>query len=255
MSKYFNVTVKDLGKGNDLCIIDIDKIDSKLESYLDNKFVKICEGNSGANLQYVKKRLISFLTTKKGSTLELGAIAEFLIHLYLNDSGFEPQFLYMNLEENSIKKGFDGYYFYDGEEWILESKSGSITTAGITHANKIKESYEDLKTKLSGGAANNPWQNAYNHASHVDVGANSSVRENIKSFSKQYEEDIRHKIDDFNIIPGSTIFLDGKWIASKPATIESEIKAAITKFKFKKIKVVCITKKSLETFWDYLNKL
>ena len=254
MSKHFNTTVKNLGNGNNLCIIDIEEIDSKLEVYLDSKFVKICEGNSGTDLQYVKKRLLSFLTTKKGSTLELGSIAEFLIHLYLNDSGFEPQFLYFNLEENSIKKGFDGYYFYNTEEWILESKSGSISTIGITHTSKIKESYDDLKTKLSGGATNNPWRNAYNHASHADVGANANVRANIKSLSDKYEKNVKHIIDDFNIIPGSTIFLDGKWVASQAAQLESDMKTAISKFKFKKIKIICVTKKSLEIFWDYLKK-
>jgi hypothetical protein len=250
----FNVLYKDLGDGNELHIIDIDQIDQSLTDCIDEKFVKICEGNSGTDLSLVKQRLVKFLTPKKGSTTEGGAIAEFFLHLFLNQSGFTPQFLYFNLEEGSIKKGFDGYYLYNGEEWILESKSGSITTAGISHSSKVKEAYEDLYGKLAGKGTNNPWRNAYNHASHIDVGAENSVRASISKFSNEYVKGKFHKIDDFNVIPGSTIFLNGTWIAPDASTIETEMEELVKTLKFKKIKIVCITKKSIQIFWDYLNR-
>jgi hypothetical protein len=253
VARPFNVSVKDLGNGNELCIIDIDDIGTNLKACMDAKFVKICEGISGTDLKLVKKRLITFLSTKKGSTTEGGAIAEFLLHLYLNDGGFQPQFLYFNLEEGSIKKGFDGYYFYNGDEWILESKSGSSNTKDISHASKIKEAYDDLQGKFTGTGTNNPWRNAYSHASHLDVGANANVRANIKKFSDEYDQKTFYKTDKFNIIPGSTIFLDGIWVASDISTIDTEIKSLIKKFSFNKIIVICITKKSIQIFWDYLN--
>lgn len=251
--KSFKVEIKDLIDGNELCIIDIEDIDDDLKTCLDERFVKICEGNSSSDLNYVKGRLISFLSTKRGSTIELGAISEFFIHLYLNEQGFEPQFLFFNLEENSIKKGFDGYYHLSGEEWILESKSGSISTNGLSHRGKIKESYDDLKDKLSGGGTNNPWREAYNHAGHIDVGSSKGILQKIKTFTVEYDKKVFHNIDDYNIIPGSTIFLEGKWTASDPVSLESDIKALISTFSYKKIKIVCITKKSIDIFWDYLN--
>ena len=79
-----------------------------------------------------------------------GSIAEFIVHLYLKACGFSQECLFKNLEEGSIKKGFDGYYTYSNEEWIMESKSGSIKTSGITHRAKIKEAYDDLKNKIDG---------------------------------------------------------------------------------------------------------
>lgn len=249
----FNVIHKDLGSGNELHIIDIEDIDLALKKSIDDKFVSICEGSSGTDLALVKKRLIQFLTPKKGTTIESGAIAEFFLHLFLNQSGYTPQFLYLNLEEGSIKKGFDGYYLYDGEEWILESKSGSVSSIGISHSKKIKEAYEDLKGKFSGSGTNNPWRNAYDHASHIDVRADTSVRANIKKFSDEYIKAIFYKIDDFNIIPGSTIFLDGTWITPDIANIQLEIETLVKTLKFKKIKILCITKKSIQVFWDYLN--
>lgn len=253
LSKSFTVAVKDLGNGNELCIVDIENIDDNLKKCLDERFVKICEGNSTSDLNYVKGRLISFLSTKRGSNIEIGAIAEFFIHLYLNEIGFEPQFLFFNLEENSIKKGFDGYYHLSGEEWILESKSGSISTVGLSHKGKIKESYDDLKDKLSGGGTNNPWREAYNHAGHIDVGTSIGILQKIKAFTVEYDKKLFHKIDDYNIIPGSTIFLEGTWATFDHVNLENEIKTLILTFNFKKIKIVCITKKSIDIFWDYLN--
>jgi|SRR6185312_4216212 len=253
VNNAFKVTRKDLGSGNELCMIEVEEIDAGLKACLDEKFIRICEGNSGADLPYVKNRLISFLATKKGTNIETGAIAEFFIHTYLNEAGFEPQFLFFNLEERSIKKGFDGYYLHQREEWFVESKSGSITTDGISHRGKIKESYDDLKDKLAGGATNNPWLNAYNHASHMDVKADATVREHIKAFTKAYEKKTFHDIADFNIIPGSTIFLDGGWVAPDMAALEIAINELITGFDFKKIRVLCTTKKSIQLFWDYLN--
>ena len=250
----FFVTQKDLSNGNELFIIDIEEINIDLKALIDAKFVKICEGNSGTDLAIVKSRLLQFLTTKKGSNLEIGAISEFFLHLFLNDKGFDPQFLYLNLEEGSIKKGFDGYYFYDGRQWILESKSGNINTTGISHRSKVKEAYDDLKDKLSGRRPNNPWRNAYDHASHIDVGANSNVRADIKNFSDQYSLNTFHDIKEFNIIPGATLVLDGTWAAIDCDTIESEVKALIATLQFRQIKVICITKTSLQLFWDYLSE-
>lgn len=252
MTTSLPTTVKILKNGSELCIIDIENIDPTLKKTLDDKFIKICEGNVSVDLNGVKQRVVNYLTPKKGKTLEMGAIAEFFMHLYLNEVGFEPQFLFFNLEENSIKKGFDGYYYYMAEEWILESKSGLSTTTGISHGNKVKESYSDLSDKLAGKGKNNPWREAYNHASHIDVGAAANVRTNIKKFTTDFDNKVFYKIDDFNIIPGSTIFLDGTWNATDCSALEIEIEDAISKFNFKKIKIICVTKKSLQLFWDYL---
>ena len=252
MTPNLPTIVKILKNGSELRIIDIENIDTPLKNLLDEKFIKICEGNVSINLNGVKQRVVNYLTPKIGKTLEMGAIAEFFIHLHLNETGFEPQFLFFNLEENSIKKGFDGYYYHMSEEWILESKSGLSTTVGISHSNKVKESYSDLSNKLSGKTKNNPWREAYNHASHIDVGADASVRTNIKKFSDAFDNKVFFKIDDFNIIPGSTIFLNGSWSATDCNALEIEIEDAISKFNFKKIKIICVTKKSLKLFWDYL---
>jgi len=252
ISNAFNCECKEICNGNYLHLINIEEIDSKLAMHIDKSIVRICEGNIDTNLDIIKKRLIKFLTPKKGTTTEMGAIAEFFTHLYLNEIGFKQEFLFLNLEEESIKKGFDGYYSLLDEEWICESKSGSISTNNISHDAKIRESYNDLKKKISGDVKNNPWQNAYNHASHVDVDSVFDVRRNLRKLSEEFTKENYHDIKDFNVIPGSTIFLDGNWESLNSADLEAKIKSMIIEFKFNKINVVCVNKKSISIFWDYL---
>ena len=248
------VECKDLGNDNYLHLINIEKIDLTLEKFIDENIVNICAGNADTDLCVVKKRLINFLTPKKGKTSEMGSIAEFFTHLYLKEIGFNQEFLFLNLEEESLKKGFDGYYSYQNETWIYESKSGSSNTKDISHPKKVKESYNDLNNKISGNTKNNPWQNAYNHARHGDVGSSADVYKKLNKLSEEFTNKKFHNIKDFNIIPGSTIFMNGNWLDIKLSDIEPEIESLVSKFNFKKIHIICVNKKSMELFWDYLNK-
>lgn len=236
-------------------IINIDSIQNDLKQFIDEHFVSICEGDSGSNLEQVKKNVSDFLSRKDSNT-KMGATAEFFIHLYLKSLGYKQECLYLNLEETSIKKGFDGYYSLDEiEEYIMESKSGSSTTSGITHPNKIKEAYKDLKNSLAGTKSNNnPWKNAYNHASHIDVGTVKSIRKNIKKFSDEFDKHKFHNIKDFNIIPASTIFLDDVWSDEYSKDIIDKLENLCDEFEFSKLNIVCITQKSLKLFEEYLKE-
>jgi hypothetical protein len=127
-----------------LHIFELQEITDEIKSFIDSKIVNITNGTRKIDLKIVKTKLKNFLASKKGSTTEMGAIAEFFIHLYLSTQGYKQECLFFNLEENSIKKGFDGYYSKETLEWIMESKSGLSSTKGISHKSKIKEAYDDL---------------------------------------------------------------------------------------------------------------
>lgn len=64
----------------------------------------------------------------------------------------------------------------------MESKSGSINTAGISHVNKIKEAYNDMSEKITNGS--NPWSNTYNHANSRDVDTDQSIVDIVKKLSE-----------------------------------------------------------------------
>lgn len=236
-----------------LNIISIDEITDDLKKLLDSKLVLICEGNSESNIGIVKKRLTNFIDSKKkGNNIKMGLVAEFFIHLYLSTLGFKQECLFLNLEEASMKKGFDGYYSNNSKQWIMESKSCSGTTNKIAHRSKIVEAYTDLKNKLDGKSSNNPWQNAYNHAQLIDVETSKSIRSYIKDMSDDYIKKRYYDIRDFSIIPTSTIYVDSSTFSCVECDLIDSIKKGIKDKDYKDAEIICITKKSMKLFFDYL---
>ncbi len=231
--------------------IDIEEYLPEFMAYLEEHFVSICEGDSGNDINVVKKRAVEFFENKNNST-KMGGVAEFIVHLYLKSLGYKQECTYFNLEEKSIKKGFDGYYSKNDLEWIMESKSGSIMTANISHNKKIKEAYEDLRNKVSGKSTNNPWKNAYNHASNIDVNTNKNIRKNIQLLSNQFTNKVYYTTKKFNIIPASTIFLDNNWRITDYNLVRNEIKKIVSGFEYNNLITVSVTKKSIELFLEYI---
>lgn len=252
MSNPLTYEIVNINENVNLHIFELQEITDEIKSFIDSKIVNITNGTRKIDLKIVKTKLKNFLASKKGSTTEMGAIAEFFIHLYLSTQEYKQECLFFNLEENSIKKGFDGYYSKETLEWIMESKSGLSSTKGISHKSKIKEAYDDLDNKLKGNVSNNPWENAFRHADQKSVNTQQNIVTNIDNFSNEFELGIFKDIKDFNIIPTATIFLDGSW-NNDIEKIKQEITTLISTLQYQKLEVICFTKKSLNIFLDYLN--
>ena len=236
-----------------LTIIDIPQIDADIKQLIDENIVSICEGNSGGSVDNVKNDLRQLFATKDDKW-KMGAIAEFFMHLHIRTLGFKQEFLYRNLEEDSIKKGFDGLFSKNSLIWLMESKSGSINSQNITHASKIKEAMDDLKNKVAGtGQTNNPWKNAYNHASHMDVSAESSLRADLKKLRDDFISGRYHDINEFNTIPCGTIFLDGVWQTFSSSNIIQDITQITSRLYGKEVIAICMTQKTINLFLNYIN--
>ena len=110
-----NLTSHEIDDNTKIFILDIKEITFNLKNLIDKYFVKICEWNSWTNINEVKKKLQNYLKTKRWSDLEKWSIAEFFIHLFLNELWFKQECMFFNLEENSIKNWFDGYYTLNSE--------------------------------------------------------------------------------------------------------------------------------------------
>jgi carbamoylphosphate synthase small subunit len=141
----------------------------------------------------------------------------------------------------------------------MESKSGSIESKNICHSAKVKLAMRDLADKVSGKniskdkkRPNNPWKNAYSHASHYDVGTSDEIRNDIRRLSNDFTNDVFYDIEKFNTMPCSTIFLSGVWNPKSYDGILKEIQGIIDKLKGKKIHVICITQKSVILFLQYI---
>lgn len=241
-----------------LTIIDIENIDEKMKTALDDNFVFICEGNTGSSLSTVKTRVRNLYATKNPEWI-MGATAEFFVHLYIRLTGFKQECLFLNLEENSIKKGFDGFYSKDGLEWLMESKAGSIDSKGISHVGKVTLAMNDLSTKVSGrdksgkkGQPNNPWQEAYSHASQYDVGTAVNIRQNLKQLANDFTNGRFRSIEEFNTMPCGTVFLSGIWSQPDHDLIRSDIERISSKLKGKLVHAICVTHQSTELFGKYI---
>lgn len=233
-----------------LKIIQIASFSRELRSEVDAAIRSICEGASDSDITDVKKRYFNYLSTKDYNK-KIGSIAEFFVHLFLIKDDFRQEFLFFNLEEGSIKKGFDGLFTKNSELFIVESKSGSGNTKDISHKVKLKEAYDGICSYMACEAKNNPWRNAYNHASHADVGSKKTLRDRLKKLSDFYDKKTVQTTADFNLIPCSTIFLDGSEIIDFSDDIKSDT-AFLNGFDGKTVRAVCITK---STFYDFMNYL
>lgn len=106
----------------------------------------------------------------KGELIQKGMIGELLTHVLLlyNYPDFHPVSPFFNMEEASIKKGFDLVLFdqTSKEVWLSEVKSGAAQEKEADAFNKIllERAKNDLKERLTN---NEPslWLNAINGAS------------------------------------------------------------------------------------------
>ncbi|MFL0171678.1 hypothetical protein, partial [Tenacibaculum maritimum] len=235
-------------------MVNIEEISDDLKNYIDKKLVSICYPNSGFDLATIKKALLKFLKSKntnkgKASTITIGYIAEFFNHLFLGNNGYIQEFSFFNLEENSMKKGFDGVYSYNSEYWLMESKSSKKNE--MTHDKNFSIAYNDLKGKISGKAKNNPWLNAYSHIRAINS-SNKTLIKKIESLSSSYINEKYDLIKNFNIIPCSTIILEDKWSEINIKETIKKFEEVVLKKEYKELVVICLNKKSLTHFKNYL---
>lgn len=237
----------------ELNIVHIDQYDQVLFTELDKAIVSICEGKSDSTYVEVKKRMRNFLKGKDEKKV-YGSISEFFIHLYLKTQKYKQDCLFFNLEENSVKKGFDGVYTKNNEIYIMESKSGKHASKEISHVAKVKESYRDLEKYLEGKSSKgkNPWINAFSHANQISVKTKKSVRDKIKEIQRNFDNNVFSQISEFNIIPCSTIYLDGNWDGKWSNDLILN-KSKLASLNGKKIRIISITNIDSSKFTNYLD--
>ena len=248
----FEILKKELPGNIILYYFDIEDIASAT-SYLDDHVVQIFAGNESDDTpEDVKIAFANLFRSKLNDDSWLyGATAEFFVHLLLTHEGYRQDCLYRNLEEHSVKKGFDGLYSIGETIWLMESKSGWCKQ-GSTHYGKVITAANDLKNKVAGGCANNPWSNAYNHAAHVDVGANKSIRSQIKELQHSFERGNYRDISSFNIIPCGTLFYGGAIDSEDIDTLSKKISNYFKAREHGRVAVVCVSNAALDGFLAYL---
>ena len=239
--------------------LNIDEYSDRLKQYIEGNIHFIWNGDneeieSTDDIRITKIELKN-LINKKTPEQKIGIVSEFICHLYLRANKYEQHFLFRNIEEKGMKKGFDGLYLKNNDYYIYESKSSLETTAKASHNGNIGEAYNDLKKKIEGtNTTNDPWRNAYNHSCHRSINYNISISDTLKKLSKDYVQKKFSKIETYNIIPSSTLYLGSKYSKILNSDLKLKIELLTKKYKFKNINVICINKSSIKYFIDYLDE-
>lgn len=243
-----------------LHVLNIEIYSLRLKKYMESSIFQIWNGdceeidNFEQDIDITKKELMNLIATKS-SVQQVGIVSEFICHLYLRANKFHQHFLFRNLEEKGMKKGFDGLYLNDEKFYIYESKSSLSSTKDATHNKNISEAYNDIRKKIEGtNIQNDPWRNAYNHASLRSINYNENISKTLKQLSKDYVKKKYSKIGEYNLIPSSTIYLDNRYCDINRIDLKAKIESLTTSYLYKSMEIICINKRSVQQFIDYLNE-
>ncbi|WP_214657196.1 hypothetical protein, partial [Vibrio anguillarum] len=139
------------------------ELTEELKNIIRNCFQEICHGSAieeyeGTVLYSYKSTLSGFLQRyrSKPRHTQIGLIGELLSHVLLTKviNGYEASSAYFNLEEKSIKKGFDILLCKtdDNSMWITEVKSGELhkdKDQNQTTQDLLNEAKRDLNKRLN----------------------------------------------------------------------------------------------------------
>lgn len=221
----------------------------KIFNLIDANILSIYEGtDENFNVQYVKIKLKEFWN-KQTKDNQKGMVAEFFTHLFVKALNFEQQCCLKNLEEGSMKKGFDGVYLKNEELWYMESKSGDLTS-DKQHFHSLRTAIVDIEKKITTKIPNDPWANAFQHAKSVN--AKKSIKDKFIELSLNFTNNNLPNFNDFNIIPSSTIFIEN-CLDVKPFDI-NKIQTRHSEIKAKNHTLVCCTHNLLALFSEYLDR-
>ena len=242
-----------------LHFVSIETYSPRLKKYIEENIHQIWNGDNetieSMNDIKITKTELKNLLDKKTDLQKNGIVSEFICHLYLRANKFKQHFLFSNLEEKGMKKGFDGLYGINNEFYIYESKSSLETTLTATHNSNISEAYNDLKKKIEGSnTTNDPWKNAYHHSTLRSVNFNDTISKTLKKLSKDYVEKNFEKIESHNLIPSSTIFLGNRYSPIDKNDLLTKIHNLTRTYNCKHLNVLCLNKNTIQNFIDYLDE-
>jgi len=241
----------------------VDQVSDELKDEIRKSLSKICHGatkaSSGSPLYTYQRTLKEFLTrfSTKAETTQKGMIGELLTHVIL--SALEEKYSsvnpYFNMEERSIKKGFDLVFSNsdDNEVWIAEVKAGACDDSVDSKLKSlIRLARDDLAGKLSSDRYA-LWQNAINGVL-ISV-KDSPVKKALQTILERHNENAvegTSKSEDYNVVLVAVAFKgDFPFSANDDPVLNEHVKLS-SSGKFKSACVVAIQKSTLEAIVAFL---
>jgi hypothetical protein len=166
-----------------LCIVD--DLSDDLRVIIRCELSKVCHGmvkaSSDSTIYSYKRTLKEFIKRYRNKVLttQLGMIAELLCHILLFhfNENLKPASPFFNMEEASIKKGFDLIVFdkNDNSIWITEVKSGE--TGAIKKDQKFRSLIDLAKSDLSQRLSEDNSTIWYSAINNVELAVSSETSE------------------------------------------------------------------------------
>jgi hypothetical protein len=168
--------IKDINinEKTNVCLCEIANFSNEFKELIRNKLTKICYGiyksKEDKALYSYKNTIKEFIKrySTKSEEIKKGMIGELLAHvLFVNyRKNIIPVSPFFNLEEESIKKGFDILLFdkKDKEIWLSEVKSGETDKSSDSKTHDLLNlAKRDVLGKINNNVTN-IWHNAINCA-------------------------------------------------------------------------------------------
>ncbi|MCM3000508.1 DUF1837 domain-containing protein [Paenibacillus cellulositrophicus] len=205
---------------SEYAVCHIEDFSDDLKDRLRNQLSYICFGASKAESSRkaysYKRTLIEFLNRydSKTSDTQMGMIGELLTHILI--SSYFPELSavspYFNMEEKSIKKGFDVILYSRGNQelWITEVKSGELhkgKSANETLLDLLGTAKRDLQKRLNENELT-LWENAINGA-YVALENKKDVKDAVLEILYEVEDSVAEERADSknkNVILVASLF-------------------------------------------------
>lgn len=212
----------DCFKEDTYCLFCINEFSDEIKNELRGHFAAICYGDDYAEngrLMYSYRNTVKeFLKRYEGKTPEIkvGMIGELLIHLLMGIFFDEYKVVtpFFNMEERSIKKGYDVVLTEVDNPtiWLTEVKSGQLhrnKNANQTMSDLLNTAKADLQTRLN-EENETLWHEAINGAK-IAFDTKNTMKDAVMNVLMSWGDDAYSGIntsEDKNVILSGVVFSD-----------------------------------------------
>lgn len=252
-------------KEDKYCLFYVANFSDDLKKRLRNQFAIICHGEEYAgsgrimyNYQSTVKSFLERYESKSASTKK-GMIGELLIHLLLGAYFEEYKVVspFFNMEEKSIKKGYDVVLTEVNNPtiWLTEVKSGELhkdKNSSQTMTDLINTAKDDLKNRLS-EANETLWHEAINGAK-IAFDSKNTMKEAVMDVLMSWGDKAycgNNTSIDKNVILSGVVFADVKDKITLDVPAERQLNIEREGI-FNKVYVIALQKETYDKVYQFI---
>lgn len=252
---------------NQYALCCIENLSEELKTALRENLTRICHGVDQASRDRAIFKYPATLKafwdrySSKPEKTQIGMLGELLAHVVIlkNFPNFDVVSPFFNMEEKSIRKGFDLLLYELGKNnvWITEVKSGELgvgkTPCAATRA-LLSKARDDLKGRLAEQEQNH-WLNAIN-AAQKSIKAKTDYKDSVLAILEMEGDMVESNsatASDNNVFLISALFSDVSHRVVE-TTISQFAADTIGKSIFKTVFVLSLQKGTLQKLEDFLRE-